>query len=594
MQKLHSIAILTTLYLSSLPATTIAQKKVPAAEYDYRPLALTSIAEITTEASKLSDVPLRVKVLLDAAKILQVAKKDEAIRLLEVSLRDLKEWEAADGADWRRRNTAAALRTEALATLALVDSEKALLKQKEFESSEKDAGNSNSTALNFKTKSWLRHFTNRRTGADQQARLALSLIDSEPDQALKLVVQSLQDATVSGVLFEITEKLMQSGNRPLLDRFEKTVAVVLAASVSLDPASLDYASTLGLVDSAMRPDAKRAFASFLLRSLHAWATVAKEPGTDTYYITRGFASFSGNIRYLISQQAPDELLEFDLVLDQMAPLVPENMRSIVERVQPEKFLDPKERLDDILRDSIGNRRDLRLIRLVSQLLRSEFEQTETGFDLAADAINSFTDADIKAAFTDLLTTKRVDALLKQKKIVEAQERAASIASEDTRAWALLAIATAASTTDKVLGFESITKALKALDHASPSPYKVELALLATAMLVKADSRRAFETFSTAAKYANASKSKEPSEKPPVAFGLETRIGDRGTRLGVVPPSLSEVKIDSRMSALAVEDWFGADQVTRGIQDPSLRLRLRLLFAEAVLTGETQRTQRKAK
>jgi len=317
-----------------------------------------------------------------------------------------------------------------------------------------------------------------------------------------------------------------------------------------------------------------------------WAMIVKEPGIDTYYIITGFNAFSGIIRYLISQDAPDQLLEFDLLLDQAATLVPERKRDLITRVQPETFSDPKERLGDILKEQDAWRRDLRLIRLVSELLRNESDDSEKRFDLAADAINAFSDLDGKSAYTELLTITRVNAFVRQKKIIEAQQLAESISSEETRAWALLAVATEAAKSDKVLGFESITKALKALDAASPSPYKAELALLATAMLVKDDSRRAFETLSAAVKYANSSEPKDPAQtKPPFAFGLETAIGEMQTRLGVVPPSLSEIRIDSAFSVLATTDWFRADQIVSNVREPSLRLLLKLQFAGAVLAKE---------
>jgi hypothetical protein len=225
-------------------------------------------------------------------------------------------------------------------------------------------------------------------------------------------------------------------------------------------------------------------------------------------------------------------------------------------------------------------------------LRNESADSEKTFDLAGDAINGFSEPDAKSAFTDLLTITRVNALVKQKKIIEAQELAGSISTEETRAWALLAVATAATKDDKVLGFESITKALKALDAATPSPYKVELALLATAMLLKNDSRRAFETLAIAAKYANSSKDSART-KPPFAFGLETAIGEMQTRLGVVPLSLSEVRIDPTLSGLATTDWFRADQIVGDIREPSVRLLLKLEFAGAVLAKELKSRQSKA-
>jgi hypothetical protein len=349
--KILSLAVVTSLSLCCPQVLCKSQKKIPPADYDFYALAISSIADVTTEASKLPDVPQRVKVLIEAAKILQPAKKDEAVRLLEIVLRDLREWGSADDASWRQRNMAATLRNEALAMYALVDSEKALARRREIQSLEKTV--SSAAAVNLKSfNSWHSHFNERRTAAE------------------------------------------------------------------------------------------------------------------------------------------------------------------------------------------------------------------------------------------VLTITRVNALVKQKKIIEAQQRAESISSDETRAWALLAVATAAAKEDKVLGFESISKALKALNAASPSPHKAELALLATAMLVKDDSRRAFETLAVAVKYANSSEPKDSAQaRPAFAFGLETRIGEMQTRLGVVPLSLSEIRIDPTLSALAATDWFRADQIVSDIREPSLRLPLKLQFAGAVLAKE---------
>jgi hypothetical protein len=478
---------------------------------------------------------------------------------------------------------AASLRNEALAVYALVDPEKALVRQKELKSLEESSVGNSTSALNLKSVSWRAYFNDKQTAADQLVKVALPLIETEPDRALALVVQSLQGGTVSGALFEIVERLIKNGNRALLDRLETNVSQVLATTVTLDPYSLSSAGVLGL-DKDMPQAAKNAFASFFMRSLQAWALVVKEPGIDMYYIISGFNAFSDPIRHLISQSAPDQLLEFDLLLDQMGAFVPEKKRDLIKRVQPETFSDPKERLNDILRDQDTRRRDLRLNRLVSELLRNESDDSEKRLDLAGDAINGFSDPDAKSAYTDLLTITRVNALVKQKKMIEAQQLAGSLSSEETRAWALLAVATEGAKEDRVLGFESISKALKALDAASPSPYKTELALLATAMLVKDDSRRAFETLVAAAKYANSSKDTSRN-KPPFAFGLEAKIGETETRLGVVPLNLSEVRIDPTLAALATTDWFRADQIVRDIREPSLRLLLKLEFAGAVLAKE---------
>src|SRR5215213_9456986 len=106
------------------------------------------------------------------------------------------------------------------------------------------------------------------------------------------------------------------------------------------------------------------------------------------------------------------------------------------------------------------------------------------------------------------------------------------------------------------------------------------------MLVKDDSRRAFETLLAAVKYANSSEPRDSARtKPPVGFGLEAKIGEIQTRLGVVPSSLSEIRIEPSLSGLAVTDWFRADQIVSSVREPSLRLLLRLQFAGAVLAQE---------
>src|SRR5262245_25192621 len=126
-RKIRCLVILISLLVCWPRPWYRAQKKVTPAEYDYYALAITSISEITRDAAKLLDVPQRAKVLIEAAKILGPANKDEAIRQLDLILRDLKEWGSADSASWRQRDTAAALRNDALAVYATLDSEKALV-----------------------------------------------------------------------------------------------------------------------------------------------------------------------------------------------------------------------------------------------------------------------------------------------------------------------------------------------------------------------------------------------------------------------------------------------------------------------------------
>lgn len=187
-----------------------------------------------------------------------------------------------------------------------------------------------------------------------------------------------------------------------------------------------------------------------------------------------------------------------------------------------------------------------------------------------------------------MTITRINAFVKQRKFIEAQQLAASIPPEETRAWALLALSTVAAKADRVLGFELISNALKALDKASPSPHKVQLALMASAMLAKNDRQRAFETFATASRYANSSPSNvDPPKKPAVAFGLEVKIAEAQTRLGIFPESMSELKIDPSLSVLATADWFRADSIVNDIRDTALKIQLKLQFADAVLVEQSK-------
>ena len=570
----------------------VAQSKINSADYDYYSLAITSISNSAAEASKISDMPQRVKLLVYAAKILAPSQHDEAMRLLDVALGDLKQWASEDKASWYQRHTAATLHNEVLAVYARLDPEKAASLQKD-NVAESEA-TSDTGAISLKRNDWFRQLDKRRTIADQPATMAFSLLDTDPERAAGLVVQSLQEGIVSNALCDVVKKLIQSGNRSLLNKLEISMGKVVAQNVALDPFSLPYASEIVQSDIDMPAVARTAFIGFFMRSLQNVSNVLREPGINPDYIRAVFTNFTLNVRPVILQYAPEQLLAFDVLLDQVAPLVSEQARATLQAFQPEKFAEPRNRLAEILKDPNSQKRDLRLVRLVSELLRKEGVDAQENFDLAADAISGFSDPDNKAAFTDLLTITRTDRLVKPKKFIEAQRLAGSISSEETRAWALLALSTAAAKSDRVLGFELISNALKALDKASPSPHKVELALTATAMLAQNDPQRAFDTFAAASRYANSSPSKiDPPTKPAVAFGLEATIGEAHTKLGVFPESLGELRIEPSLSALGRADWFRADQIVNDIREPSLRLQLKLHFAEAVLAQESKSRRKEA-
>jgi len=563
-----------------------AQNRVARAEYDYYALAITSVLNSAREASKLPDVPERVTLLIYAAKILAPSRRDDAKQLLDLALDHLNKWSSADKAGRYQRHVAATLRNEVMAVYAQVDPEKAIALQKEFRAAAK------SSATDSSSKDWFTQLRDQDAIADQAVKIALSLVDTDPEKASRLVIQSLQGGIISDVVFELYEYLTQSGNRAVLDKLEISIGQALAEQAILDPYSLAHAASLVLADKSMPSAARNAFIFFLMHSVQVWSDrVTDSNGSDRLdasYINLVFVIVSINVRPVIVQYAPDQLVTFDRALNQVAPLVPAEQRLKLEAFQPETFSEPRDILNDILKDPSPAKRDLRLVGLISSLLGNESADLEKNLDLISDAISAFSDTDVKAAYTDRLTITRLDALVKQKKFLDAQQLAGSIPSEETRAWALLALSTVAAKEDRVLGFELISNALKALDKASPSPHKVQLALMATAMLAKTDPQRAFDIFAIASRYANSSPAKvDPPKKPAVAFGLEVKIAEAQTRLGIFPESLGELKIDSSLSALATADWFRADSIANEIREPSLRIQLKLQFADAVLVEQSK-------
>ncbi|MGH9928031.1 MAG: hypothetical protein ACREA9_02260 [Pyrinomonadaceae bacterium] len=580
------LCILSSLGFPGLLQDCEAQKKSPASsEYDYYSLAISSISNSAAEASKLPDIPERVKLLIYVATLLPASEHKGAIRLLEVALNDLKEWFSQEKTTGVQRHEALTLRNQVLAAYARLDAEKAAALQKEysFETETKKG----SGEFSLKQNDWLAQLIKRRTIADQPAQMAFALLDTDPERAVQLAARSLQEGIVSDVLCNFVKTLMKSRNRTLLNRFENAAGEIITQNLTLDPFSLPCAAEIVQSDRDMPAAARSQFVGFFMRSLRNVSNVLREPGIDAGYIRAVFTNFTLNVRPVILKDAPEQLLAFDVLLDQVAPLVSEKVRTNLQAFQPEKFAEPRDRLAEILKDPNPERRDIRLVRHVSELLRREGADAQENFDLAADAIGGFSDPDVKSAYTDRLAITRIAALVKQRKFIEAQQLAGSLSSEETRAWALLALSAVAAKVDKVLGFELISNALKALDTASPSPHKVELALMAAAMLAKNDPQRAFDTFLVASKYANSSAAKvDPPAKPPVAFGLEVAIGEAHTKLGVYPETLGEVEIDPSLSALSIIDWFRAESILSNIREPSLRLRLSLQFAGAVLAQDS--------
>jgi hypothetical protein len=320
-------------------------------------------------------------------------------------------------------------------------------------------------------------------------------------------------------------------------------------------------------------------------------TEAQNGGVDPSYIGSSFTTIFLNLRPVIAQYSPPALLRLDFLLAEVTPFVPEKTKSRLQAFQPETLSEPRDRLNDILKDPSPERRDLRLIGFVSQVLRDDVSLKN--IDLAAEAVDGFSDVETKAAFTDLLVITRANLAIKKNNFIESQRLVGTISSPETRAWGMFALSSAAKKTDRVTRFTLTSEALTALDKVSPSPHKVELGFLGVAAFVKDDPSKAFDALSTAARYANSfpAKADSPARRA-VAFGLDVAIGDMHTKIGVYPAALADLRIDSSISALGTSDWFRANQIADNIRDLALRVGLKIEFARAVISEAPRATGKK--
>lgn len=144
------------------------QNSVAAAEHDYYSLALASVLNSAREASKLPDMPQRLNLLLEAVKLLPLSQRAERVQLLEVALRDLKEWGSVEKANWSQRQTASELLSEVLALYATVNQERTLSLYKELQLEAKSP-RANKTHSSLKSRNWFSKFSDDSALADQPA-----------------------------------------------------------------------------------------------------------------------------------------------------------------------------------------------------------------------------------------------------------------------------------------------------------------------------------------------------------------------------------------------------------------------------------------
>src|SRR5207302_6917320 len=132
---------------------------------------------------------------------------------------------------------------------------------------------------------------------------------------------------------------------------------------------------------------------FFMNSLQLWSNLVRDAsgngGLNPSYINAAFTVFSIAVRPTLLQYAAGRLPVFDAIMDQLGPLVPEKTRLRLQAFQPEKLSDPQDRLNDILKDPNADKRELRLARLVSELLRKASGDTQKNLDLASEAVSGF-------------------------------------------------------------------------------------------------------------------------------------------------------------------------------------------------------------
>jgi hypothetical protein len=436
-----------------LPGRCIGQSVSPQ-DIDYEPLAVDSVLDIAQEAAKLPDIEQKVTLLISVAKLLPASRHEDALRLLDTALGALKDLAGSERADWGLRHKAATLRSEVLSAYAKLDSKKVLAMQKES-APEDDSSTSqgDKTVSPLRNGDWRANMLDQNQRAGEAAKIALSILDSDFERASALVVKSVEGGAVSSELFNIFQKLNQSGSRVLLNKLESRIGETLARTVTLE-----YARN----------------------------------------------------------STPEEILN--------------------------------------------------------------------GLELASEAINRISDAGLKTTLDDFVAITRVNLLAKEKKFNDAQRLAESIPTTEMRAWTMLALASTIRKEDRIRALGLISSTIKTLDAASPSPRKVELALLAVAMLVKDDPQRAFEVLSVAAKYENSSplKVERANDDLSSALRLEVSVGSMSTMLSRVPESLGEIEIDRSLSLLGKADWFRSQQMVGEFHEKELQLLLKLKLAEGIL------------
>jgi hypothetical protein len=582
-KHLPNLLLVVALSFQFASAQAIRQKPKPT-DYNYKSLALDSVRDTAQQAKKLTEIKYKIRFLVEASALLSGSNNKEAADLLEFALIDLKDWESENDAPPDRRFLASYFRDLVIAQYLKIDNARATKLVAEEKRSLSDP---DSKPLKNNS-SWSTTLLERQSNADRIMAVALAILESDPDRAISLLAQSVQQGIFPWQMAEAFQRLR--ANRPVLLAAQERIAASLRSTVALDSTSVTSAGSLSW-DQDMLPTVRATFLQFLLRSLEAWVSLshaaAVDGGLDPSYLDSMFGTFASTVRPVFVQHGPNELGRFDLQLDQIAPQVSPRIRDMVSSNAFAELTDPRDRLTEIKKEPNPDKRDFRLLRLVMELLRGDDSQDRES--LLAEAVQAVTDDKLKATLGDGVSLDRVQRLTKAQKFNDAAKAAERVTNQDLRAWTLLALSSVVVASDRYLALTWVNAAMKALEVSPATPRKVEIALLGVAVTSQQDPSRSFEIVSLVPKYANAiEESTEPKRDRYSGLLDEVSIGTLKIRPSSPPDELSDVRFDPAIRLLAKRDWFGVQKVADSIKDPALRLSLKLELAKGPLLDSANR------
>jgi hypothetical protein len=265
----------------------------------------------------------------------------------------------------------------------------------------------------------------------------------------------------------------------------------------------------------------------------------------------------------------------------VSPQISAKTRGLIKTATTIEPADAKDRLVDISRESDPEKRDMRLMRFVVDMLRKEDAEDQSS--LLADAVAQVNEPRLKANLKDVVGLARVQRLAKSQKLNDAAKVAQEIVNPELRAWALLALSNIVGPSDRFFAMTLVNNAIKSLETDASTPRTVEIAFLAAGLRSKEDPARALEILSLATKFANvASQLPQPNTGLASAIIYEVSIGTLKIRPARPPTALTDIHIDPGIRLLAKKDWFALQKIASNLKDPALRVAFKLELAKGIV------------